>query len=442
MKKLPFIFAIVLAALTLSAQTLTDQRGHNVRRGGDYDRRPVEIPDRYTPRRAEMRGVWAATVENIDFDRCNNAQEFKTQFRRMVAQIRRRNFNALFFQVRPMNDAFYPSRLNPWSRWLTGEEGHGMGGFDPLEFMTSECRKNGIEFHAWLNPYRVNNGTKLGKQAYLNTLSSNNFARKHPECVLSVTLPDGRNNLFLDPGHPLVARHIVETVAEIVGKYDVAGIHFDDYFYPYGGTGDADRASFTRYNPRRLSRSDWRRDNVNRVIRDVHETVKDVAKLQKRKIEFGVSPFGIWGNAKELSGGSPTGGKQSYSAQYADSRAWVKNGWVDYIAPQLYWDFGHERAAFAGLVDWWCATVRGTGVRLYIGQGIHRLGSWPGAELHNQMSYLSAKPEVSGSIFYSYRRVTQPETKAVRNTLEQLFREMWNKRVPVKTGGLSLPPFK
>ena len=227
--------------------------------------------------------------------------------------------------------------------------------------------------------------------------------------------------MLLDPGIPQVRTHILATVQEIISRYKVDAIHFDDYFYPYGGVGNLDMRSFQKYNPLNLSLHDWRRNNVDIVIKSVNSLLHAHAKKTGRKIQFGISPFGIWGNAGKIAGGSLTGGKESYFINYADTRKWVRRKWIDYIVPQLYWHFGHETAAYACLVDWWCSIVRGTGVKLYIGLAPYRLGSygWGVSELADQLRYNSSRKYVSGNVMFSYSKVFFPGTKTAKAGVQQ-----------------------
>lgn len=410
-----------------AAERLLDHRGRAVRYGGNFSAAPVHLPP-WSPPAREFRGVWVATVGNIDFAKHTTAAAFRRDYIRMVENLRRMKFNAIIFQVRPMGDAFYPSRLAPWSRWLTGQEGRGLGGgFDPLRFMVTEAHRRGLEFHAWLNPFRVIGSTKLSKAAYLRTLHPANFARRNPWAVLSVR-EAGANTLFLNPGEPAVCNHLTAVVREIISRYPVDGIHFDDYFYPFSPVGNADRQSYLKYNPARLSLANWRRANVTRAMISVKNTIDQVEKRSGRRISFGVSPFGIWRNRSKLVPGSLTGGKESYTHQYADTRLWVKGRYIDYIIPQLYWPFTHRTAAYAALADWWSNTVRGTGVKLYIGLAIYRLGAtpdWGAAEIYNQMRYNRRNPEIRGVALYSYRHLFENRNQTKRRGVSLILDRCW-----------------
>ena len=251
--------------------------------------------------------------------------------------------------------------------------------------------------------------------------------------MLEVKRKDGTYSLLLNPGEPRVVRHILATVREIVENYPVDAIHFDDYFYLYGGVGNSDHSTFRQYNPRRLSLEDWRRANVDAIISGVKRELTDYNRRSGRKIAFGVSPFGIWANKKSMSSGSLTGGNQSFFSQYADTRGWVKKGWVDYIAPQLYWPFTMDVAAYAALADWWADVVRGTPVNLYIGHGAYRLGAdsrWHRGELADQLRYNTKLREVDGSILFSYRNVFSPSNPVMRDAVGKVLREYWKTPVP------------
>lgn len=389
------------------AEVIRNTAGKPVRYAGNLNTRQVNIRT-VPPRRGEFRGVWIAVVENIDFPQCRSVNEFKSRYRQLMQQISRAGFTAVFFQIRSNCDAFYPSQLAPWSRWLTGVEGRALAGFDPLKFMIDEAHRCRLEFHAWFNPYRVTNSTKLSKQAYLRTLAPNNFARRNPQWVISQKCAGG-NRLFLDPGEVQVVAHVAAVVREVLRRYPVDAIHFDDYFYPYDRLGNEDDRSFARYNPRRLNRANWRRSNTDALVWSVRQEINNCNRATGRKVRFGISPFGIWANRKNHRAGSLTNGKESYFTLYADTRKWVKTRMVDYIIPQIYWHFDHDAAAYAALVDWWCAAVRGTGVKLYIGMGAYRANApgWGNYELINQLRYNRMQTDVAGCALFSCRSLFQ-----------------------------------
>jgi len=406
-------------------EILLDAQGRPVRYAGRYSANRINLPP-YRPSEREFRGVWVATVENIDFGPFRTVAEFKSAARTLLNQLKALGFNAVLFQVRSNCDAWYPSQFAPYSKFLAGREGVGLPGADPLAFLIAEAHARGMEFHAWLNPYRVVGRTPMGKNSYLATLAPQNFARRNPSLVLDVR-NSKEHSLLLNPGEPAVIRHIQQVVREIAARYPVDGIHFDDYFYLYQDIGNADAAAFRRYNNRGLTLPQWRRQNVTQVIRGVHEEMVRL-RQQGRRIRFGVSPFGIWANREHIAVGSLTGGKESYFVQHADTRGWVKAGYLDYIAPQLYWPFTHETAAYAALVDWWSDTVQGTNTRLYIGQGFYQMGKsgWRANEIVNQLRYNQTRREVSGTIFFSARHLLRPDNAVKRSAVERL-RRLWHR---------------
>jgi len=372
----------------------------------------------------EFRGVWVATVGNIDFPRSASAQVFKRTFSAVCARLARKGCNAVIFQVRANCDAFYPSSHAPWSAWLAGKEGRGFAGFDPLAYMISECRRQGMEFHAWFNPYRVVRTTKLSKEAYLARLAPGNFARKNPGLVLAVPQGSGSSALMLDPGDPAVMRHIVAVVSEVASRYRPDAIHFDDYFYPYDGGAVPDGDTFRRNNPQHLSLADWRRNNVNRMISAVRQALDRINAGREHKVKFGISPFGIWCNRSEACpAGSLTNGKESFTTLCADSRLWVKKRWIDYVAPQIYWHRAHKKAPFTVLLDWWCQVVRGTGVKLYIGHALYQCGKpgWGPDELSSQIRLVRSRPEASGSALFSSHYLISPPDAAVRRAVSGIW---------------------
>ena len=418
------VTAVTIAVAGNTEILRTYKGGKPVRYGGNLSDAPVRIPKRCKVGKLKMRGVWVATVGNIDFHKHKDKKTFQKEYLEVVKNLSGNNFNTIIFQIRPTNDAFYKSELNPWSRYLSGKEGEGIPGFDPLKFMIEEAHKHGLEFHAWLNPYRVAGESPFCKEHYLEKLSPKNFARKHPELVLEIPLGSGNYQLILNPGEPEVVKFIEDTIKEIVTNYDVDAIHFDDYFYPYRDIGDIDKNSFAKYNPENLPLDDWRRNNVNTIIKGVHTLLKS----QKRKVQFGISPFGIWANKEKNPQGSLSKGTQSYFRQFADSRLWVKEGWIDYIVPQIYWEFDHEVAPYAALTDWWADVAKNTKVNLYIGQSAAKLGSsraWKNSdELFDQLRYNSKHKTIKGTVLFSYRSVFTPKNKSMRQGVKRVLKAL------------------
>ncbi|HEX6469662.1 MAG TPA: family 10 glycosylhydrolase [Streptosporangiaceae bacterium] len=342
----------------------------------------------------QLRGMWISTVTGLDWPGRPGgpAGRQRADFRRLLDTATARHLNAVFVQIRPTADAFYRSPYEPWSQWITGRQGRDPG-YDVLGFMVREAHARGLEFHAWFNPYRVS------RQPDLKRLAATNPARRHPDWVRRYG-----SGLWYDPGLPQVRDLVSGVVLDVVRKYDIDGVHFDDYFYPYPESGDfPDTATFRRYGKGFASRAAWRRDNVNALVRRVSQEVHGA----KPWVRFGISPFGVWRNASTDRAGSATQALQSYDDIYADSRLWVKKGWVDDIVPQLYWPIGDPRADYRTLAAWWARQVRGTGVRLAIGHAAYRVGE-PGpyrnpAELSRELTANDRHPEVSGDVFFSAR---------------------------------------
>lgn len=341
----------------------------------------------------EFRGVWVATVDNIDWPTKGNynSDSQKVEFIRLLDMHQRNGLNAIVAQIRPATDAFYPSPYEPWSEWLTGKQGVPPNPYyDPLQFMIEETHKRGMQFHAWCNPYRaVFNITK-------SSIAPTHVTKVHPEWFL--TYGDKK---YFDPGNKEAQQFVVNVIRDVVSRYDVDAIHFDDYFYPYRIEGKEfpDEASYTKYG-NGLSKDDWRRSNVDSVILFLSKAIKE----EKKEVQFGISPFGVWRNKdKDPEGSATQAGQTNYDDLYADILLWLKEGWIDYVAPQLYWEFGHPRAAYEVLLDWWSKHTYGK--KCYIGLGIYRANSnkdWKDKTLiPRQIEALRATPNIHGMIFFS-----------------------------------------
>lgn len=301
----------------------------------------------------EFRAAWIQSV-NGQF-RGMPTEKLKQNLIGQLNSLQKAGINAIIFQVRPEADALYASRLEPWSRFLTGVQGKAPEPYwDPMQFMIDECHKRGMEFHAWINPYRT-------KTTLKSELAPNHVYNIHPEWF--VTYGD---QLYFDPALPESRRHICMVVSDIVSRYDVDAIHMDDYFYPYPikGKDFPDDASFARFGGGFSNKGDWRRSNVNVLIKKLHETIREI----KPWVKFGVSPFGIYRNESSDLLGSKTKGLQNYDDLYADVLLWAREGWIDYNIPQIYWHIGHPVADYETLVKWW---ARNTENRpLFIGQSV------------------------------------------------------------------------
>jgi uncharacterized lipoprotein YddW (UPF0748 family) len=322
--------------------------------------------------------------------------------------------NAIFVHVRPSGDAFWESAYAPWSEWLTGKRDGKSPGWDPMEFMISEAHARNLEFHAWFNPYRGTQPAPSGPGADFTKLAPNHPLIKHRDWAISY--PDGKNaRLYFDPGIPAARKFVEDAMLEAVEKYDVDGVHFDDFFYPYpegGGNAFKDDASFARRADKSQSRGDWRRDNVDTLVREMNQRIKQI----KPWVKFGISPFGIWRNKRTDPAGSDTRGLESYDAIYADTRKWVREGWLDYIVPQLYWAIGFDKADYTKALPWWSNLVKGTRVQLYIGQGDYRVGEkgpWRQPDQIDRQLTLNDKYGVLGSVHFSAKQIREDRLGAV-----------------------------
>ena len=343
-----------------------------------------------------MRGVWVASVRNIDWPTQPNPNSaiLKREFRELAAHHQATGINALVVQVRPATDAFYPSEFEPWSEWLTGEQGMSPEPqFDPVHFMIEETHNRGMEFHAWFNPYRAIVQTDSAITAL------NHITRLRPGWFVKYG-----DNTYFDPGIPEARDYLIEVIGEVVRKYDLDAIHFDDYFYPYkiAGIDFPDSASFARYGRDFINVEDWRRNNVNVLIQGLHDEIKSI----KPYVKFGISPFGVWRNKEKDPTGSDTkAGQTNYDDLYADVLLWMKNDWIDYIVPQIYWHIGFELADYAKLVDWWDQNTFGK--HMYIGQASYRIGNhsaeeWKNpSEMHDHLRLNTSYSNISGNIYFN-----------------------------------------
>lgn len=353
---------------------------------------------------SEFRGVWIASVANIDWpqsgDMDRNSQ--KQAFVEILDYYQNLNFNAVIMQIRTAGDALYPTELAPWSRFLTGLEGDAGSweGNDPLKFMIEETHRRGMEFHAWFNPYRAtfDSNTEI--------LSPDHVYRQHPDWMVRYG-----PKYYINPGLPEARAHIVEVVGDVVERYNVDGVHFDDYFYPYKIDGEEfdDRWAFTRYGLQDFEdREDWRRHNVDQLVKETHELIKDL----KPWVRFGISPFGVWRNQSMHPLGSDTEAKQTtYDDLYADPLNWAKNRWVDYLAPQLYWSMDFEPAAYRVLAEWWNENAEG--VDIYTGIGAYKYQNnfdqaWNSVyEIPRQIELNRKLENIHGTAFFSAKTLIE-----------------------------------
>jgi len=353
----------------------------------------------------QMRGVWVTSAYNLDFPsrRGMTAAQMRNEIDTILARAHSLGMNAVFVQVRPAADALYRSNIFPWSAQITGTRGQAPpDNFDPLAYWIQQAHALGIEVHAWLNPYRITHRSE--NITDVNQLPQGHPARENPSWAI---LYNGA--LFFDPGLPAVRQLIADGVADIMRNYNVDGIHLDDYFYPSRNFPDA--ASFAAHGSG-MDLHDWRRENVNTMIRLLQATVRQI----NPNVRFGISPTAIWMNNTSDPRGSDTRGMESFHSLYADTRRWVVEGWVDYIAPQIYWYIGFEIADYERVLRWWEDLTAGTNVDLYVGLAIYRevLGrpNWDG-EIVRQLNRNSQSSEVRGSIFFRAAHMVGPVGDAV-----------------------------
>lgn len=348
----------------------------------------------------ELRGAWVATVANIDWpsSKTLSPKKQKAEIISILDFYATHYFNTIFVQVRPGADTFYPSKLEPWSRYLTGVQGKSPG-YNPLKFWVREAHKRGIEFHAWINPFRITNSKE-------EKLVKSHPANLHPDWVVTY---GGKK--YYNPGVPECKEHIKSIVAELVENYDVDGIHFDDYFYPYPIHGEEfpDSLTYLSYNTNFSNIYDWRRQNVNAIIKELNTTIKGI----KSTVKFGVSPFGVWRNKNNDERGSDTAaGITNYDDLYADVLKWLDKGWVDYVTPQLYWSTENPAVPFKLLAQWWNDHACGRSV--YIGHALYKLNGkkpiWKDPQqMVEQVNIVRKNHYSSGSVFFSYKHFKKNE---------------------------------
>ncbi|GIF51255.1 uncharacterized lipoprotein YddW (UPF0748 family) [Asanoa ferruginea] len=408
------LVVVALAVTVPAGATLLRRASHSDTDPGSAGSAAVSCDAASLVAKRELRGMWLTTVSNIDWPSKPGLPEatVKAEYLGWLDLAQKMNHNAVFVHVRPSGDAFWPSAYAPWSEWLTGVRGKDPG-WDPMAWMISETHARNLEFHAWFNPYRGSQPEASGGAgADFAKLAPDHPLRRHPDWA--VAFPEGEKNsrFYFDPGVPEARRFVEDTILEAVNRYDIDGVHFDDFFYPYPeGHEFNDDSSYARYGGGK-HRADWRRANVDTFIQEISGRIREV----KPWVRFGLSPFGIWRNKATDPAGSDTHGLESYDAIYADTRKWVKEKWLDYIVPQLYWNIGFDKADYAKLLPWWAETVKGTGTQLYIGQADYRIGEdgpWSKpAELDRQLA-LNERYGVAGSIHFSAKQVKADRLGAV-----------------------------
>lgn len=349
----------------------------------------------------ELRGAWIATYSNIDYPvRGQSPQQQQAHFVSIIESLANAGFNAVYVQIRSQADAMYPSAFEPWSADLTGTQGKAPEPYwDPLQFMITETHKRGLEFHAWINPYRVS-----GNSANLAYASPGHISRTQPGWLLRFG-----SLVTLDPGIPAVRDYIVKVVGDITRRYDVDGIHFDDYFYPDPAVND--NKTFAAYKRGIADKANWRRDNVDLLIKSVFQEIRSI----KSWVKFGVSPSGIYRNSPDYRTGTNTTGLEHYSQLYADTKKWIEQGWIDYLEPQVYWSHRQPGARFGDIVPWWNSV--GANRHIYIGLAAYKVerrgqyGWSDPSELPSQVRFTRQQPlsKIHGHAVYNTSSILKNE---------------------------------
>lgn len=403
----------------------------------------VYAPMQFENKKEEHRATWVSTVSNIDFPKVSSEKEFREKFQDVVNKCKDYGLNTVIFQVRPMLDAWYQSDINPSSEFIDGKQGRELS-FDPLAIAVEVTHNAGMELHAWFNPYRVTNSTTdyRIKEEKLADLDDMNFAKKNPELVYEFA-----NKLFLDPGRPEVVKHVTDSIDEVLDKYDVDAIHFDDYFYPYKTTYnkvkidengnivtdedgkvvtervtetmrerlDLDALTFENYSRGFDDVHEWREDNINTLVKSIDKTIEEHNKKTKNAVQFGISPFGIWDHKAKNKEGSHTPTSSTASLDdYVNTRAWAQNEWVDYLTPQIYWQFDQPAAPYGELVQWWNKQFEGVDEsHLYIGHPNYKIIENTAIDFENpdeipaQLRFNQKYSNVKGSAFFSFNKLDE-----------------------------------
>lgn len=378
-----------------------------------------------------VRGVWLATVSRLDWPPVNSVNGSSRDVRIALQKkaltdkldkLKSLGINTVFFQVKPDGTALWPSQILPWSDMLTGKIGEDPG-YDPLQFMLDEAHARGMRVHAWFNPYRV---TTNIKPSTINELSRTTSLRPASVYVLHRDwIRTSGDRLVLDPGIPEARDWITSIVAEVVARYQVDGVQFDDYFYTETARSQLnDNQTWQQYGREFASKADWRRHNTELLISQVSRTIKQL----NPNVEFGVSPAGVWRNISHDPAGSATRGAAAYDESYADTRRWVQLGLLDYIAPQIYWPFSRDAARYDVLARWWANVVKPTSTRLYIGVALYKVGEpskkepdWTVQggvpELKRQLDLNETVPNIHGTILFRENNLNQPQAQQAVNYL-------------------------
>ncbi len=377
------------------------------------------------PPKREFRAAWVATVTNLDWPSSNrlSVDQQKAELISILDKLKAININVVIFQIRTECDALYDSPYEPWSYWLTGSQGTPPSPlYDPLQFAIQEAHKRGMELHAWFNPYRAVKTVSNGKPSY--TLSPNHAAVKHPDWLLKYS-----GEWLLDPGNPSVRQYVTDVMMDVVNRYDVDGVHWDDYFYSYNGTTTQDSASWRLYRNGFTDIGNWRRNNVNLLVQEVHDSIQAV----KPWVKFGISPFGIWKS------GVPTGivGMDAYSQIYGDAVAWMQNKWLDYLTPQLYWKFGGGQD-YGKLLPWWASQINGR--HLYPGEAAYQINTWTSySEMPNHIRLARTTQNCYGNVYFRALVGLLDNEKGFTDSLKNNFYK-YPALIPIMSWKDSVPP--
>ncbi|MCC5912447.1 MAG: family 10 glycosylhydrolase, partial [Clostridiaceae bacterium] len=405
-----------------------------------WDQYTQYIPNETPVTKRHLRGAWISTVINLDWPSVearkivNDKERIQASKDELIAILDKSvemNMNAVFFQVSPEGDALYKSNIVNWSRYLTGTFGKDPG-FDPLAFAIEEAHKRNLELHAWFNPYRIS--------MYMNdaTIESLNIEKsvfkEHPEWVKS-----SMSRFVVDPGIPEAREWVISRVMEVVNNYDIDGVHFDDYFYYERHEGELkDEDTFNKYNLGQYSNiGDWRRNNTYELIKELSDEIR----ATKPWVKFGISPSGVWGNKKDghIDGSNTSAGFTNYDKSFADTKKWVEEEIIDYIAPQVYFSFGNSRAPYGEIGDWWSKVVKGKNVHLYMGQALYKIndnddqyfqGSNAVEEFVRQLKFNTVNPEIQGSIMFRFKNFNDSGKQQV---VDRMKTDLWSTKalVPV-----------
>ena len=419
-----FIAAFIAAMLSINVLPV------NIFAANAWDAYSNFIPNETPVVKRQLRGTWISTVLNLDWPSADvkkiandeeRIQKSKEELIAILDKVVEMNMNAVFFQVSPEADAFYKSNIVPWSRYLTGTFGKDPG-FDPLAFAIEEAHKRNLELHAWFNPYRVSMDMKDSTKASLNINKS--VYKEHPEWIKSAM-----DRFVVDPGIPEARKWVISRVMEVVNNYDVDGVHFDDYFYYEKTVGELkDEDTYRKYNNGQFTNiGDFRRNNTYLLISELSQEIKKT----KPWVKFGVSPAGVWGNKKDgLANGSNTqASSTNYNNCSADTRKWVMDEIIDYIAPQIYFSFGYSRAAYGELATWWSDVCRGKNVHLYIGIALYKVNDSTDTyftanngvpEITRQLKFNTTKPEIMGDIMFRFANLNDAKKQPVVNAMKNL----------------------